>query len=39
MPDPHRPVYCRECLPNHGKPKKTATNAVFILLILCLFEN
>ncbi len=20
-PDPERPVYCRECLPNHRKPR------------------
>ncbi|AKB12625.1 CxxC-x17-CxxC domain-containing protein [Methanosarcina thermophila] len=21
-PDPDRPVYCRECLPNHRKPRE-----------------
>jgi len=21
-PDPERPVYCRECLPNHRKPRE-----------------
>ncbi|MCQ1536575.1 hypothetical protein FTO70_13020 [Methanosarcina sp. KYL-1] len=22
MPDPDRPVYCRDCLPKHRKPRK-----------------
>ena len=23
-PDPERPVYCRECLPNHRKPRENS---------------
>ena len=29
-PDPERPVYCRDCLPNHRTPRETADIKFFV---------